>query len=208
MRQRVFLFFASIFQLFLFAFLSYLVHKGFFNRIDFDLTVKLQDHLSRRFDYPFSVFSLLGSFEVTGVSFLLIYFLSLRKIRRLFLIFSFPLLHVFELLGKLFIYHPGPPFMFLRYTFGFHFPSSYVQTNYSYPSGHVTRTVFLSGILFFLILKSKLGVVKKLFFYFLLGIICGVMIISRIYLGEHWFSDTLGGVFLGLSISTLTASMW
>lgn len=208
MRQRLFLFLAGGLQLVFFALLSYLVQRNFFAQFDFNLTVKLQDHISRSFDYTFSVFSLLGSFEVTGIIFLLIYFLSLRKLHRIFIILSFPFLHVFELLGKIFIYHPGPPFMFLRYTFGFHFPSSYVQTDYSYPSGHITRTVFLAGLLFFIILRSKLSGIKKIFFYSLLAAISGLMVLSRIYLGEHWFSDTLGGVLLGLSFSTLTMSLW
>lgn len=208
MRERLFLFLAGGLQLLFFALLSYLVQRNFFAQFDFDLTVKLQDHISRSFDYFFSVFSLLGSFEVTGIIFLLIYFLSLRKLHRLFIILSFPFLHVFELLGKIFIYHPGPPFMFLRYTFGFHFPSSYVQTDYSYPSGHVTRTVFLAGLLFFIILRSKLGLFKKLTLYFSLTVVCGLMVVSRIYLGEHWFSDTIGGILLGLSFATLTMSLW
>ena len=71
-KQRLLVFVLGIFSLFLFAALSYFVHKGFFKQIDFNLTVKLQDHISRRFDSSFSVFSLLGSVEATGVIFLII----------------------------------------------------------------------------------------------------------------------------------------
>lgn len=208
MRHRLNWFSAGSVFLTLFAGISYLVHKGFFDQLDFDLTVKIQDHLPLRFDPWLSSFSLIGSIEVTAVVFALIFFLSLRKLHRLLVIFWFPFFHVFELLGKLVIFHPGPPFMFLRYTFGFHFPSAYVHTDYSYPSGHVGRTVYLASLLAFLISKSKASrLVKTAAFIFLAGIV-GVMVVSRISLGEHWFSDTLGGAVLALAMVFFTFTVW
>lgn len=209
MKKRVYIFLIAGFGFFLFALFSYLVHKDVFTQIDFDTTVKLQDNLSRRFDYPFSLFSILGSVEATGAAFLLIYFLGLRKLHRIFIILAFPLFHVFELFGKYTIEHPGPPFMFLRYSFGFHFPSSYVPSgDFAYPSGHVGRTFFLAGIIGFFIFESKMESYKKYFLWGALLAYCGIMVVSRIYLGEHWLSDTIGGAILGLSTAILAVVVW
>lgn len=187
---------------------SYLVAKETFQQIDFDLTVKLQDKISRRLDNPFSSFSLLGSVEVTSVIFILIYILSLRKLHRILIIAAFPLFHLFELIGKTMVHHPGPPFMFHRYSLGLSFPSFYVTTDYSYPSGHTGRTVMLALIIAFLIMKSKLGIFKKLIIWSVLAGITFIMAVSRVYLGEHWFSDTLGGALLGSSFAFFTAFLW
>ena len=208
MKKRIFLFFAGVIFTTLFVFLSFLVEKDLFTRLDFDLTVKIQDHISRRFDYPFSLFSLLGSFEVITAFFVIILLLSLRRPHRLFLFSLFILLHIIEVMGKIFIYHPGPPFMFLRYRFGFNFPSSFVHTKYAYPSGHMARTAFLISFLSFLVLKSGMRTPLKIFLVCFLWGVAFLMMLSRIYLGEHWFSDTLGGLILGVALSFFLASLW
>jgi len=192
----------------LFTLFSYIVARERFAQIDFDTTVKLQNHISRRLDDPFSSFSLLGSVEVSAVIFILIYILSLRKLHRLLIISTFPLFHVFELIGKTIVHHPGPPFMFHRYSFDLTFPSFYVVTNYSYPSGHTGRTFLLCGILAFIIYKSKISNVNKFILYSILAVVALTMLVSRIYLGEHWLSDTIGGAILGLSFALFTAFLW
>ena len=208
MKERLAYFAIGSILFLLFTLFSYIVARERFGQIDFDLTVKMQDRISRRFDNPFSTFSLLGSVEVTSVIFILIYVLSLRKLHRLFIIATFPLFHIFELVGKTIVHHPGPPFMFHRYSLGLSFPSFYVNTDYSYPSGHVGRTVMLALIISFLIMKTKLSTFKKQIIWFTLAGICVVMAISRIYLGEHWFSDVAGGAILGASFAVFTAFLW
>lgn len=194
---------------FLFLVVTYFVAREYLIQIDFDTTVKLQDNIPRRFDAPFSSFSLLGSFELTTLIFIGIVLAGIRKPRRLLMLIWFPLFHIVELFAKTVIDQVGPPFMFLRYTFGFHFPTTYVSSDfYSYPSGHVGRAFFLSGIFAFLVYKSKLSKPKKLIFYLLIAAIAGVMLISRIYLGEHWASDTIGGMLLGLSFALFAVAVW
>ncbi|MBI5127351.1 phosphatase PAP2 family protein [Candidatus Roizmanbacteria bacterium] len=186
--------------LFLAAFVvfTFLVKEDVFNVIDFDITVRLQDNLPVRFDSFLSSFSLVGSFEILGG---LIFFIALlrKKILSFFVFIPFIGAHVFEIIGKAFVHHPGPPFMFFRYNLGFLFPSSYVQTGSSYPSGHSLRTVFISVIFFYLIMKSKLKNPSKVFLIGLLIIFNGVMLVSRVSLGEHWTSDVVGGALLGAS---------
>lgn len=61
---------------------------------------------------------------------------------------------------------------------------------YSFPSGHVARAGFLLAI--------GRGIPV---FVVAVGIL--LMALTRIYLGEHWFSDTVGGAVLGLAVAWL-----
>src|SRR5687767_9357338 len=80
----------------LFLFFSFLVSKDIFRGVDFDITVKLQDNVSRRWDDLFSLFSDVGSFEFV-LFFLLVLLVSLRKLRGIIVLAFFGLFHVVEL---------------------------------------------------------------------------------------------------------------
>ena len=103
-------------------------------------------------------------------------------------------------LVKLVVYRPRPS-ADLVHVFG-QLPSS------GFPSGHVLEFTAFCGFLVFLVhtlLKPSWGRTTLLGFFALLLLLMGL---SRIYQGQHWFSDVMGAYLLGSLWLALTIKLY
>lgn len=207
MKRQLVLFGCGIIIFFFFVLFSYLVDKDKIDQFDFDITVRLQDNLPRKVDDFFSFFSDFGSFEIATVTLLVILALR-RKLMGFAAFLLYAGFHVIELYGKSFVDHPPPPEFLLRTKKIVEFPQFHVRADYSYPSGHSGRAAFITVLLGFFILKSKkLSRTQKIILMSILGLYDLIMWTSRIYLGEHWVSDVIGGILLGIACAIFAESL-
>lgn len=190
----------GLFFLVQFVIFSYLVHKDLFTTMDFNTTVRLQDKMSERVINEFSVLSDVGKFEVVSIVLLAI-FVFAKRIRAgiAAAVFYFGL-HMVEIFGKFFVAHPPPPEFMLKTEQMLNLPQFHVRSEFSYPSGHSARALFLAVILLTLLWQTKrFSMPIKLGLTALIVGYVGFMLVSRVYLGEHWTTDVIGGTILGLA---------
>jgi membrane-associated phospholipid phosphatase len=193
---------------FLFILFSYLVHRNHFTQSDFNMTVHLQDDISRRFDQGFSLLSDIGKFEVMSIVLIGLVIITRKWLAGGVAISLFIAFHLIELFGKYFVEHRPPPQFMIRTQQVLNFPQFTVREQNSYPSGHEGRTMFLAVLLAILIINSNRfsKPVKVGLLCFLVGYVI-LMAISRVYLGEHWTSDVIGGGILGGALGLMAGSL-
>ena len=73
----------------------------------------------------------------------------------------------------------------------------YLETSKSFPSGHSTVAMAFFGFVTYYIIHHSSGRSKKSLFILLGSILIGLIGFSRLYLGEHYLSDVLGGFLVG-----------
>ncbi len=73
---------------------------------------------------------------------------------------------------------------------------------YGFPSGHVTLSAVIFGILSVLVARG-LGARGKTAVFSAAVLWVGLIGVSRIYLGAHWLSDVLGGMLFGVALTAI-----
>lgn len=214
-KRRIFVILGSIF-LILFTFFSWSVKRGAFRTADFAFTVKVQDMIdtSPRLRLSQMVgevmegstflaspeFSVVVVFILTALSFMTLRSIDKSKCGALLKALVIPCLFIFlvlaEIYGKNVVHHPAPPFFMIKNPTTV-FPKYYINEQFSYPSGHAARAVFLALSIFYLLSSMFPLRKKRMVFGFILAGYVLLVSISRIYLGHHWLSDIIGGWLLG-----------
>jgi membrane-associated phospholipid phosphatase len=219
MKKRSVLVILSVLFLIFFTLFSWAVKRGAFRSEDFAFTVKVQEaidtsprlRLSRLVGEVMegSTFFASPEFSIIIIIFItIIIFIKTKKNRLGALVIPalFVLLVLAEIYGKNVVHHPAPPFFMIKNPTTI-FPKYYINEQFSYPSGHSSRAVFLALSSFY-VLFSIFPMGKK---RMVLGIICvGYILlvsVSRIYLGHHWLSDVIGGGLVGGGISFIAIGM-
>lgn len=185
----------SIFITLVISFTSLSVFIAINPIIPFDIEVSqvVQKYQAKWLDYLMLAISLFGELPWSLISVLVvavIFYLSKLK-RESYFITLILCSGLIILVIKNIINRPRPTSFYVRL----------VEINrfQSFPSGHVLSYILFFG--FLIILMKNLKTIAKGWRH-LITIVSVFLIImiapSRIYLGAHWFTDTLGGFILGL----------
>ncbi len=79
------------------------------------------------------------------------------------------------------------------------------ETDFSFPSGHVTGTTALAGALLVVFLGGRPEVPRRLAAAVLSTVVVALVAVTRLYLGVHWLTDVIGGVLLGVTVVLIGA---
>lgn len=212
-RRRIILLTLSIVFFLLFYFFSREVRRGLTTRIDFDTTVRLQNKIPARFDQLWDDGAVLidpvVSFFLVIALTALAFFQSDKKRFRLGVLvipLAFFLLTAVEIYGKTTLPHPGPPFFMVKHPTAL-FPKFTIIEPYSYPSGHAARSTFLAVVTLFFFWSKLKNQTMRFLFIFLAASYTVFIYVGRVYLGQHWLSDILGGALLGGAFGILVATL-
>jgi len=167
--------------------LSVAVALGLTRSIDAATLDAFQRAANPVLDLVGSILTVFGHFEVTALVAIALAAIAWRRggISGTVPLLLFVAVAV-ELALKLVLTQPLPPSPLDR-DLGL-IPNANVDTPFSFPSGHVLRATFLAA----LVTPARMPWIA------LAVVLVLAMAISRIYLAEHWLSDTLGGALLGL----------
>ncbi len=186
-----------------------------FKSLNFNITSRLQYKIPARFDEFFEDLSFFVS-PVPSVFFIglitIAVAIDVKNKRFRWQAILIPLLFAglvgVEIFGKDRVESPAPPYFMIKNATTI-FPKYHVVDQYSYPSGHAGRSLFISGVIcliffqnlhIFQQIREKQLITKKTitFIMIVVGLALVTLLISvgKVYLGQHWFSDIMGGWIL------------
>jgi membrane-associated phospholipid phosphatase len=166
------------------------VALGWLYKVDSWVLWTTHDYPSDFLDAALSMFSLPGSVEVAGttlLALLAVLFLRGRQMLAGRLLTIFVVTEILEFAMKLYLPQVPLPAGSARAE-DFALLVSATPT-YPYPSGHMLRGTILLGAFYFL---SGNWFLRVVFLVVFVGIAA-----SRVYFGQHWASDVVGGALLG-----------
>ncbi len=225
MRKKSILFVCSVLLFVSFVVLSKYEDRPVLRSLDFAVTVKLQERIDSSSHLRMASFvgnlmegaTFFASPEFTVIATVLVTGLVLydRKQRRWHLrSFIIPLALIavvaVEIYGKSIVHHPAPMYSMIKNPTTI-FPANYINEQFSYPSGHAARAIFLAivciSLLFYRYGTNRAGDRRRI--GFIISSFCYVILVavSRVYLGHHWFSDVVGGLLLGGGLALFGSAM-
>lgn len=181
----------------LFVVIAALVALGVTRAFDAAALATLQDASTPASDLIGSILTVLGGSIVTSVAAVALAFVWWRRsgLRGLAPLLLFAGVGV-ELILKLVVPQLLPPRDLSRDLDLL--PLGSVATPYSFPSGHVFRTTFLAVLL---------GARATPAWRAALVVLVAAMALARIALAQHWASDVVGGILLGIAAGALAISL-
>lgn len=220
-RTVILLIFLSIVAFICFFLFTKQIRQDHMKEIDFAITVKLQEKIDNSGKLRLSAavgeimegatFFASPEFSVFCIAILAVvslYDWKRKKVRfaGIAIPVFFGLLILGEVYGKNVVHHPAPPFFMIKNPTTI-FPKYYVNDQFSYPSGHAARALYISlvtyGVLIFQLETIKRNRGKILLVLGMFGYV-SLVSVSRVYLGHHWASDIIGGLLLGGGFALLT----
>lgn len=222
MRPRHLVFSLGILFIFFFTLFSLYVKLGGMKQTDFAITVKVQERIDNSSRLRLARFTgeimegatFFASPMVATIAIVILTFLTTIKLKKwrwvvLAIPILFGLMTLAEIYGKSVVHHPAPPFFLLKNPTTI-FPKYYVQEDFSYPSGHAARAIFLAITTYsYVLLLPSFFRKRKVKILTTIGVMSyvGLISVSRIYLGHHWASDVIAGLLLGSGSGLLTQSI-
>ncbi len=78
------------------------------------------------------------------------------------------------------------------------------ENDASFPSGHSVAAAYIYSFSIYLIIKSKFNKILKTILSIACGLLIVVVVVSRLTLGVHYFSDVIAGLSLGFTMVFLS----